>query len=383
MSEKTMELLIKLIRAVAVDCTVDATEELVSNLGDNELKALFALANMHQVSHLISYVMMAHGDERFAKPFYATAGLTAKQEFAVGEISREFAQNEIPFIMLKGVVVRKLYPEPWMRNSCDIDVFVKEENLKEAEDILARLGFEKKTGLAGMSAHDIQFDRNKVHVELHFALIAENLYPEIDAVLSLVWDCCTAKDTSEYIMSDEFFYFYHIVHMLKHFENGGFGVRPVLDLWFLNNKCEFSKEQRDALLEKCGLLKFEREIRRLSDYWFSDGDGTGLETLEKFLLSGGAYGTTSNSVAIRKCKHGGRLSYFIRRVFAPYSLLRRYYPILNKYPILLPVFEVKRWLDALRRDKSKYMLELRENVKSNAEKDEMQAMLEELGLKKA
>ena len=29
---------------------------------------------------------------------------------------------QIPFIPLKGSVLRKWYPEPWMRTSCDIDI---------------------------------------------------------------------------------------------------------------------------------------------------------------------------------------------------------------------------------------------------------------------
>ena len=381
MSTNTEEILIKLIRAVAIEGDTAKAAELVSGMTDDGLRALFRLAGMHQVSHFVAYVMMTRGDERFAKPFYTAAGLTAKQQVAVGEISGKFSEKKIPHIMLKGVVVRKLYPESWMRNSCDIDVFVKEENLKDAEDILIGLGYEKKIGLDGMSAHDVQFDKNRVHVELHYALIAEHLYPKVDTVLGEVWERSSIRGSSEYVMSDEFFYFYHIVHMLKHFENGGFGVRPVLDLWFLNNRCEFSREKRDELLARGGLLKFEGELRRLAEYWFGNGDGEGLDTLIEFLFSGGAYGTTKNSVSLKKSRKGGRVRYFFSRIFAPYSLLRRYYPVLNKYPVLLPFYEVKRWFDALARDKSKYMHELRENVKEDGQSEKMDEMLKSLGLK--
>ncbi len=381
MRTKTEEILINIVRSVAIagaDGTVAAS---AAALSEAELRELFSLAKLHQVGHIIAYAMMNLGDERFTKPFYATAGLTAKQEFAVGEISRVFSEKNIPFIMLKGVVLRKLYPEGWMRNSCDIDVFVGDGFLESAEELLLELGYEKISGLAGMSAHDVQFKKGRVHIELHYALIAEHLYPNIDAVLSEVWQSCTTDATSEHFMSDEFFYFYHIAHMVKHFENGGFGVRPVLDLWFLNNRCEYDKEKRDELLRRGGLVKFERQMCRLAEFWFSDGDGEGLDTLCDFLFSGGAYGTTANSVALKKCKRGGRISYFIHRVFAPYSLLRRYYPVLDKYPFLLPIYEVKRWFDALRRDRSKYVRELRENIKNDEKNGETESMLEALGLR--
>ena len=31
---------------------------------------------------------------------------------------------QIPFLPLKGSVIRQYYPEPWMRTSCDIDILV-------------------------------------------------------------------------------------------------------------------------------------------------------------------------------------------------------------------------------------------------------------------
>jgi hypothetical protein len=36
---------------------------------------------------------------------------------------------KIPHIPLKGSVLRKLYKEPWLRTSCDIDILVQEETL--------------------------------------------------------------------------------------------------------------------------------------------------------------------------------------------------------------------------------------------------------------
>ena len=81
-------------------------------------------------------------------------------------------------------------------------------------------------------------------------------------------------------------------------------------------------------------------------------------------------------------RKGGRVKYFLGRVFAPYSLLVRYYPVLKKHPYLLPIFEVKRWFDAMRRDKKKYMAEFRENVKTDEQTEKIKKMLEQLGIDK-
>ncbi len=41
-------------------------------------------------------------------------------------------RTEISYIPLKGSVIKDLYPEPWMRTSCDIDILVHEEDLESA-----------------------------------------------------------------------------------------------------------------------------------------------------------------------------------------------------------------------------------------------------------
>ena len=121
-------------------------------------------------------------------------------------------------------------------------------------------------------------------------------------------------------------------------------------------------------------------MRRLSEYWFSGACGDGLEALEKFILSGGAYGRTDNSVSVKRMQRGGRFKYLISRIFAPYSLLKRYYPILERHPYLLPIYEVKRWIDAMKRDGKKYRHELKENMKKQDRSDETYEMLASLGL---
>ncbi len=52
---------------------------------------------------------------------------------------------------LKGSVIRNMYPEPWMRTSCDIDILVEKSSLDVAKKAVQAIGFEYK----GMGSHDI------------------------------------------------------------------------------------------------------------------------------------------------------------------------------------------------------------------------------------
>ena len=73
---------------------------------------------------------------------------------------------------LKGVVIRELYPEPWMRTSCDTDILVHRKDLKKAENVLINeLEFVKQDE----SVYDVTLRSiNGVTVELHYDLIEEN-----------------------------------------------------------------------------------------------------------------------------------------------------------------------------------------------------------------
>ena len=100
-----------------------------------------------------------------------------------------------------------------------------------------------------------------MHVELHYTLIEDHVMPKANDVLSEVWENSLPGPDGGRVMTDEMFYFYHVAHMAKHFGNGGCGIRPVLDLWLLNRKQGFTKDKRDALLSRGGLLDFERGRR--------------------------------------------------------------------------------------------------------------------------
>ena len=74
-------------------------------------------------------------------------------------------------------------------------------------------------------------------------------------VLKNVWQSAFLQKKKEhcYEMTDEMFYFYHIAHMAKHFEEGGCGIRPFIDLWTLDNIKDVDHDKRDELLSQGNL----------------------------------------------------------------------------------------------------------------------------------
>ncbi len=299
------------------------------------------------------------------------------------ELCSALEAAHISFIPLKGSILRKYYPEPWMRTSCDIDILVRKEELDGAVKYLTeKLGYKE----GEHATHDVSlFTPGKVHVELHFDLVEEGRANASSKVLNEIWNNVSVKKGYSYFyeMSDAFFYFYHIAHMAKHFETGGCGIRPFIDLWLLDQIDGADRAARDELLKKGDLLRFAEVAKRLSRCWIEDEmyDETSRK-IETFILSGGVYGSIKNKVALQQQKKGGRIGYLISRIFIPVKRLKYYYPILEKYPILAPIMQVRRWFMLLSPRVAKMAKsEISSNRKiDKAVADDMKMFLSDIGL---
>ena len=324
-----------------------------SEVDEETLILLYKLAKSHDVVHIVANGLKKHGNlgdnemsAKYEKQRMLALYRYEQSRYELASLCEVLNEAKIPFMPLKGSVLREYYPEPWMRTSCDIDVLIHEEDCERAERILLeRLQYRKEA----TTTHDLSiFSPSGVHIELHYALNEES-YRSFD-VLNRIWEhSAPAEDGSyRYVMSDEAFYCYHLAHMAKHFELGGCGIRSFLDLWILDHRMEHDKEARDALLKQEKLLAFADGCRHLSEVWFSEAKGDDLsDRMQAYILNGGVYGTLSNKVVIQQGKSGGRIRYVMRRFFLPYDTLKGYYPILKKRKWLTPVMQVRRWFRIL------------------------------------
>ena len=320
------------------------------------LPVLLKLASRHDIAHLLVWGLKQN--DLISKETISIENNILKAicrherlDYEYKNLCAALEKAQIPFLPLKGAVIRRSYPQPWMRTSCDIDILVRREHLDRAISYLSdNLDYAEK----GKGVYDVSlFSPMDIHVELHFDLVDEGRAGNPLEILGNVWDNVSLCEGSEYRyeMSDAFYYFYHVAHMAKHFETGGCGIRPFIDLWILDHMDGVDKLARDELLSSSKLLKFAEVSRKLSAVWFGGDEKDSLsEQMEEFLLHGGVYGSSDNRVALNQKKRGGRFGYVLRRMFAPTARLRRYYPILERHPWLMPVMQVRRWFMLLKPD---------------------------------
>ena len=350
----TEDILFSLLRREITGAQV--SDGIIELCTKENLENVFLLAKSHSVAHLaadaVESLGLADSDSELYKKFAGikkqTVFMYLKQNVAYEQLTAALTEAGIPFIPLKGAVIRKLYPEQWMRNSCDIDVLVHSEDTERAAEVLmSRLGYESNF----FGKHDISFiTPDRQHVELHFSLLDEDSFPRADAILGDVWEYAreSGDERGELELSDELFYFYHIVHMAKHLKGGGCGIRPFIDLWLLNHRVEFDSAKRRQLLEKGGLLTFADAAERISEYWMNltplDSERYADSVLKDYVLRGGVYGSDSNKQAVDSLELPGQTGGLIKKLWKPYSQLKYWYPHLNGRRYLLPFYEVKRWI---------------------------------------
>ena len=323
------------------------------------LVEVYRLAKKHDLAHMVSDFVYKNKIEvapelgaRLQREEIMSVYRYEQMKFAFEEICESFERAEIPYIPLKGSVIRPYYPRENMRTSCDIDILIHEEALESAISILVAKGYECKE----RNYHDVSLHSpNNIHLELHFN-IQENM-DNLDAVLKDVWEYALPVSNSRYELSKEFFAFHIFAHMAYHFVSGGCGIRPLLDIWIMEHRMGVSYSQAKALLEKAGIYQFSAEMSKLAELCFTNNDRDPFyDSVLKYIFQGGVYGNKKNNIAVHKSKKKSSFSYLIKRLFLPYRYMNVAYPILKKAPYLLPFYWIFRWIKALFGGKSKLIV---------------------------
>ena len=347
----------------------------IKALSDDELKALYKLSKSHDLAHLVGNALIKNnlldeenpnGDENHdgdktqgggenhsgvirseIKQKFEKQILTAIYRYEninseLETLKTAFEEEKIPFIPLKGSVIRQYYPEPWLRTSCDIDILVKEADADKASKALAE-HLHYKINEKGQ--HDISlFSLSNIHVELHFKLM-DIEFKQVSALID-IWSGGEIAPVSgyEYCMSNELFLLYHIYHMAKHFVHGGCGIKPFVDLLVIQNKIDYDEEKAEKILKESDLLLFYNHAMELMNVWFEGKPHNSVtQEMENYILQGGVYGTLEQQLAMSQNKKGGKFRHLLSKIFLSYEQMKVYYPSVKNCPILFPFYQVRRW----------------------------------------
>lgn len=387
MKEDTNYILFSILRSVLQENPMSHSDQQM--VTKDILPELMEISFQHDIAHLVALGLLNNklADEKtkqqLQKATFKAVYRYEKLNYERNAVCTALENAKIPFIPLKGSVLQKYYPEPWMRTSCDIDILIHHEDLEKAIQYLTdHLEYAEQ----GHGSHDVSlFSPSGVHLELHFDLVEDGRANSAKTILNHVWNFAKQRNDFSYFyeMTDEMFYFYHIAHMAKHFETGGCGIRPFIDLWILDKIEGIDQEKRNTLLSQGELLQFAEIVRNLSEIWFGTRCHNSItEKTEKYIIYGGVYGNVENQVKVQQLKKGGKCRYALSKVLLSSKDIKKIYPISEQHRWMVPFMQIRRWLDVMIRGISpgtKRALKSNWDT-SNTQAADMKTFLDEIGL---
>ena len=357
---------------------------------DFALDELLAFAKSQQIESLLIAGLRQSGiaiNKPTRNKLLAAAMTSTKQLTLANQLFDAFSANAIDYMPLKGCVMKLMYPNDALRSMGDIDVLIRTEQYDRIRPLMLAEGFNEGV----VSDHEYVWDKNSIHIELHKRLIP-SYNKDYYAYYGEGWQL--AKPTNvpyRYEMSHEDTFIYIFTHYAKHYRDAGAGIRQVLDLYVYSKAYPDMDEQYiQQTLTQLQLERFYANTMHMLDVWFGDAQHTeASQLISDRLFASGVFGTHESSLQstmLKKVNKRGsvqdvKLLNWFYRAFPAYSGMRQLYPVLRKWPILLPAMWVARWGDVLLHKRGRFKQYVQEDSTLDEESmKEYREMLQKSGL---
>lgn len=318
---------------------------------DLDLHSLFNWATFHKVESIVyssleknKVVLDNKLNEEWIKKNRIEELKSSSQIYELKVLFDLFEKNSIKSIVLKGSLLKKLYPKSHFRQMGDIDFFYDKEKREECKALL-----EENEYVCTHYQPDVEIVFQKrpfIDLEMHEKMVyGDNLLEEYYQNPFL-----KAKNISGYNnifeQSLEDFYIYLIVHFAKHFYKGGAGLRNILDVYlFLKEyNSQLDREYIDEQLKSLNLADFEKEAKTIANKWFVSGEVNLDNNTENYILNSGAFGTTDNVLVneLNKRSFSQKFKYIFSRIFVSSKYIKQVYGIDDKKSYLVPIYFLRR-----------------------------------------
>lgn len=321
------------------------------------------------------------------------------------KVFNEFSKENVPVIVLKGLVVREYYPQPEQRSMSDADIFVKAKDLNKSKKILIDLGY---TEVDAEASHHIKYIKSGYPmIELHWHVMKRDGFSdELDLFEDDIWDRTIevkVKGAKVLSLGYEDLALHLCMHMAAHLAASGFGVRQIADLvllvekkghlidWtlFINKAEEFGfKKFIIIMFNICNIL-FNMDIpKEMAVYKIDDEEM--FESLISTIFDGGVYGKKdmasnfANQVAFNyKGKDSnatiGAIRRYFRFIFPSIETMSDKYSYARKIRILTPIAWIHHLFSGIFRKEYNFTDKIRfltKGAKESVEKNKILSWME-------
>lgn len=332
------------------------------NLRGNDWNELIEEAEAHKVSALVYTALKRNIDNfdiekstlsKWKKDVIFGSLKQSEHIKKVSQILNLFNQAQIPVIVLKGVVLRDLYPAPDLRTMNDVDVLVHEEDLKKVEKMLIAQGYYKYQEEG--EKHDVYIKSGYPMIEVHWMLSHERTFKGCVEYEKSIWNRVReieVQGVRTLTLGYNDFLLHLMIHMASHAASHGFGVRFLTDIVLMIEQeasyidwAQFKKDIRQCEIEtftgimlKCceDLFDFKIpvELQEITDVNLKY-----LDALEKEILDCGVHGLREKgNIMVKEMAYDREehqlFKRFFKFIFPPIDSMSEKYDYAKKYRYL-------------------------------------------------
>ena len=315
-------------------------------------------------------------------------------DYDMKKVLETLSLKEIPHVLMKGYIIKNLYPDPDLRSMGDIDFLVKEEDIDKVHEVLVTLlGYEHLKTVRAVR----NYGKVGINLEVHTSIFYDDISEKIDyqGYFSGAWDNVILKEGNfTYEFNIEYHLIFLIAHLAKHLYNEGCGVRMFLDiaLYIKHYKDEFDWDYFWKEINKIELEKFTKNIFCLCSYWFKVEtkeenlylEEDFFENITKYILNSGTFGKTVENDMLnryrREKENPKKKNTNFAMIFPKTEVLANEFYYLQKYKFLYPIAWINRFFRLLtrRRKETLYKIINKSKLKKGAE--EVYSIYRKMGL---
>ena len=311
-------------------------------------KELYGFARSHSIANVIGVALKKLNTmpSQYASEYdrlYKT-GLVreATQEIETQDISEELGLRGIKHMLLKGSVMKHLYPSPDLRSMCDVDILYDASHKNELEEIMSERGYTlaEATGTDNINISYIK--KPFMNIEFHGVLMDRDV-PLYNSYFGEDFNHTVPDGDFKVKYPDEDFFVFMAAHLAKHYFNGGTGIRSLADIWlYLRKKPGLDMDKVREKLKQIELDEFIDIIIGVNGVLFEGKEPTALQCeVIDYIFHSGTYGTKAH-ITVDNMNDSCKLEFLVRRLFPNKEFMAINYPAVGKCALLLPLFWIIR-----------------------------------------
>ena len=269
--------------------------------------------------------------------FLREAQLQRLEEKELAGLFDAFERGKIDHLPLKGTVMKTYYPSPVCRYMGDADIVIRKEQYEQTAGIMKELGYR----FTKESDHELRWEKGPFTVELHKAAVDPKYGGFRDYFHDVFEKAAPQAGTHRYRLTPVNELVHAAAHFTKHYILGGARLRSLTDLYYLAAEGKADEAELAGVLRELHLDTFYGVALDTAKAWLGGkeiGDRGAL--LLEGILSSSKEGDFTRSMTLHAANRtdaGSAAKNALGRIFIPYDVMRRRFPVLWKAPFLLPV----------------------------------------------